>query len=227
MNSNNQVYSDQNGSYLGALVVYVLIAAMFFMIGRNYDRIRSEVQSRNPIKKQNKVNTMTTSKTTKTGKEKYLEKNLEESKNEIKQLSSELSRMRQRDQSLSAENQILKSKLMNQQHDLASQLGSSAVLIGNQQSSDDFIQVNTNMGGGSRENPIHVRYEESKSIPNTSSNTNTNNQTYLDTSKSSKAGDQQKQTRKKSEDNSPMSEGKDEDDLVNEIDNFLIEDDDL
>ena len=30
-----------------------------------------------------------------------------------------------------------------------------------------------------------------------------------------------------SEDDSPLSEGKDEDDLVNEIDNFLIEDEDL
>jgi len=51
MNSNNSVYSDQNGSYLGSMIMYFLIAALFFMIGRNYDRIRSEVQNRNPIKK--------------------------------------------------------------------------------------------------------------------------------------------------------------------------------
>jgi len=35
--------------------------------------------------------------TSKTSKEKYLEKNLEESKNEIKQLAGEVNRLRQRD----------------------------------------------------------------------------------------------------------------------------------
>ena len=50
--------------------------------------------------------------TGKTAKEKYLEKNLEETKMEMKQLSSEVAKLRHREQNLGAENQILKSKLM-------------------------------------------------------------------------------------------------------------------
>jgi len=49
--------------------------------------------------------------TTKTAKEKYLEKGLEESKQEVKQLSQEVAKLRHREQSLAAENQILKAKL--------------------------------------------------------------------------------------------------------------------
>jgi len=55
MNSNNTVNSFQNDGYFGTILIYALIAFVFFIIGRNYDRIRTEVKSRTTEKRGNKV----------------------------------------------------------------------------------------------------------------------------------------------------------------------------
>eukprot|EP00347_Sterkiella_histriomuscorum_P001204 403372926 len=234
MNSNNTVYSTQNDeSYLGAIVAYFLIAACFFLIGRNYDRIRSEVQNRTTVKRTNKYSEYQKVKRTKddeesgalplvsvskSNKEKYLEKNLEESKMEIKQLSSELGRMRQRDQSLTAENQILKSKLMNQQNDLGS---TNTALLTAGQSTDQSDTLSQNhidySGVGSRDNPIHQRYEEFKSSSYSNSNTSPSNVNH------EKGSKKNKKNKNLPSEESPQSD----EDVVNEIDTFLIEDEDL
>ena len=40
MNSNNAISSASNGGYFTSLLVYAMIAAAFFLLGRNYDRIK-------------------------------------------------------------------------------------------------------------------------------------------------------------------------------------------
>ncbi len=55
MNSNNSISSFQNEGYFGTLILYAFIALLFFFLGRNFDRIKTEVKSRTVEKRGNKV----------------------------------------------------------------------------------------------------------------------------------------------------------------------------
>lgn len=55
MNSNNSVSAYNDDSFFGTVLVYFFIAALFFFIGRNFDRIRTEVKQRTTEKRGSKV----------------------------------------------------------------------------------------------------------------------------------------------------------------------------
>jgi len=46
MNSNNSISSIQNEGYFGTLLLYFFIASLFFLLGKNYDRVRAAVRDR-------------------------------------------------------------------------------------------------------------------------------------------------------------------------------------
>ena len=55
MNSMNSDSSFSNDFSLSSLLFYTVFAALFFYLGRNYDRIRQEVQEQTVIKRSSKV----------------------------------------------------------------------------------------------------------------------------------------------------------------------------
>lgn len=55
MNSNNSPSSYASDATFGTLLVYAFIAFFFFVIGRNYDRIRTNLKKQSTEKRSSKV----------------------------------------------------------------------------------------------------------------------------------------------------------------------------
>lgn len=55
MNSSNYPSSFSHESYVGSLLLYSVIAVIFFFIGRNYDQIRSNLRQQAQEKRSSKV----------------------------------------------------------------------------------------------------------------------------------------------------------------------------
>ena len=111
-------------------LLYVFIAILFFSFGKNWANFKQKMIERS--REKNGMGSYRYAKHTKLKTDepdeeglstndlydsRQIKQELQDAKSEVKQLSDELRRLRTRESSLDAENQILKSKLMQDQHD--------------------------------------------------------------------------------------------------------------